>query len=125
MKIIAAAALLASSFTPMAIPGFVSEAAATPVSLSNCNIHASAKSGWVCDERISSQIYYSDAQTSAAGGDITTTCQDYVRTTADYVAINPAGRPSATFTQSGVTTDATDGGQYDGTLSGCNYPALQ
>jgi len=124
MKIIAAAALIASTFTPVAFPPLVSAAAADTVDNGNCGIRAPAQSGWTCDQRVSSQTYYSKAELTGdpVGGDLSTTCTDYLRTTADYVGISPSGRPIAAFTFTGVTSDDQLGTPYDGTNTGCNYP---
>jgi hypothetical protein len=120
MKLIATAALIASSFTPLATPLLVTAATAKPAS----NFCGVSSPQWTCDAQNASETYYSDAQTTASGGDIQVTCQDYVRTTADYVGINPAGRESSHFSNPDVTTDMPVGGPYDGTWSGCNYPPL-
>jgi hypothetical protein len=124
MKIIAAAALISSSFTPIALPPLLSAAAAQSVDLGLCAIRAPTQSGWTCDQRVSSQTYYSKSEQTGdpVSGDLRTTCTDYVRTTADYVGINPNGRPTAVFTFTGVTSDDQLGSPYDGTNGGCTYP---
>ena len=122
MKVIAAAALIASSFTPVVFPPFVSAAAANPSNGNLCNLTQSASSGWSCQEVSGTSTYYSVGQSTAAGGDLATTCQDYVRTTGDYVGVNPAGHAVGAFSTNSVTTDTPVGGPYDGTYTGCNYP---
>jgi hypothetical protein len=117
MKIFAAAALIASSFTPVALPAFVSAAAADAVDGSFCNLRAPASSGWACDQRVSSVIYYSEGQATFDS----VTCYDFARTSADYVGINPGGREMGNFSYSGVNTD-TLLAVYDGSYTGCNYP---
>jgi hypothetical protein len=117
MRIIAAAALIASSFTPVALPPLVSAAAADSVDGSNCNLTQSASSGWTCDQQSSSDTYYSIGQGSFDG----ITCQDYRRTTSTYVGVNSGGRAVNHFSGTS-STDVPVGDPYFTDFSGCNYP---
>ena len=130
MKIIAAAALIASSFTPAALPIFVSAAGATTVDGSFCNLTTKQLAkGWSCDQRSRTDNYYSvGAQNGGIGCEINTnichysyTCQDYAESTTIYVGVNPARRDDPLHTVTGDTTNVAVGGSYD-RWDGCNYP---
>ena len=130
MKIIAAAALIASSFTPAALPIFVSAAGATTVDGSYCQLTTKQLAkGWRCDQRSRTDSNYSvGAPNGDIGCEIGTnichdfyTCQDYAESTTIYVGVNPARRDDPLHTFTGDTTTIAVGGSYDH-WGGCNYP---
>lgn len=120
MKIIAAAALIASSFTPITLPLLVAAAAANPSNGNSCNFTMSSSAGWSCENTSSSDTYYSVGQGSLSGGDLEVTCQDYVRTNSSGQGYNPAGHAVPAFSSSS-TSDTPIGSPYT-TSGGCNYP---
>jgi hypothetical protein len=113
MKKIVIAALVATSFTPIA---FVSPAFAAESDAANCGLNArQVAAGWTCEEEVET----TNVSRTIGGG---RNCQDATITTTTYTAYNPSGN----FVEDKSVTSEPEESEWGSSYpigDGCNYPS--